>query len=201
METYFNYTEEDLENLKAKSEPFARIIDLIGDIKRPAEPDIFKSLISSLISQLISTKAAVTISGRFWENIGTTPEQIANAKVEDIKACGISLKKAENIQAIANGVLDGTLNIHNYKNMSNEQIINELLPFRGIGEWTCEMLLLFSLNRMDILSYNDLIIRRSLCRVFNLEDITKKEFKYYQEIFSPYGSIASLYLWEYKNFE
>lgn len=200
MSNYFKYNKNDLESLKKKDKKLSEIIDLIGVIKRPTEPNIFKSLVSSLISQLISTKAALTISNRFWENIGETPEEILKASVEDIKSCGISLKKAENILEIAKGTLDGRLNIDNYPSMSNDEIIEELIQFRGIGQWTCEMLLLFSLNRMDILSYNDLIIRQSLCRIYDIEKLTKKDFKYYQNLFSPYGSIASLYLWEYKNF-
>ncbi len=197
MAYYFNYTEQQLLELKAKDNKIAELIDKIGIIKRETNPHIFNELIRSMVAQQISTKSAVTVNNRLIDNIGLAPENLANAKVEDIQSCGMSMIKANNIQAIAKAYLDGSLHIDEYENMSDDEIIADLVKLRGVGEWTAEMLMLFSLNRYDILSYNDLIIKKSVCRLYGLEKITKKEFKAYKELFSPYGSIASLYLWEF----
>ncbi len=201
MAYYFNYTEQQLLELKSRDKKIAELINKIGIIKRETNPHIFNELIRSMVAQQISTKSAITVSNRLIENIGLAPENLANAKVEDIQSCGMSMIKANNIQAIAKAYLDGSLHIDNYENMSDEEIIADLVKLRGVGEWTAEMLMLFSLNRYDILSYNDLIIKKSVCRLYGLEKITKKEFKAYKELFSPYGSIASLYLWEFNKFE
>ncbi len=201
MGYYFNYTEEQLLELKATDKKLSELIDKIGLIKRETNPHIFNELIRSIVAQQISTKSALTVNKRLIDTIGLEPETLASAKVEDIQSCGMSMIKANNIQAIAKAYLDGSLHIDDYENMSDEEIISDLVKLRGVGEWTAEMLLLFSLNRYDILSYNDLIIKKSICRLYGLEKITKKEFKAYKELFSPYGSIASLYLWEFNKFE
>ncbi len=201
MSYYFNYTEEQLLELKAKDKNISNLIDKIGIIRRETNPNIFNELIRSIVAQQISTKSAVTVNNRLIENIGLEPKNLGNAKVEDIQSCGMSMIKANNIQAIAKAYLDGSLHIDDYENMTDDEIIADLVKLRGVGEWTAEMLLLFSLNRYDILSYNDLVIRKSVCRLYRLEKVTKKEFKYYKELFSPYGSIASLYLWEFNKFE
>lgn len=197
MNNYFQYTTLELDELKKKDEKLSDLIDKIGLIKRECNPDLFSELIRNIVSQQISTKAATTVRNRLYDNIGKTPKQLQKASVEDIKNCGMSLKKAENIKAIADAYFNKTLLIDDYPNMTNDEIIADLIKLRGVGEWTAEMLLLFSLNRMDILSYNDLIIKKSLCRLYGYEQISKKDFAKYKEKFSPYGSIASLYLWEY----
>ncbi len=201
MSYYFNYTETQLSELKQKDKKMSELIEKIGVIRRETNPHIFNELIRSMVSQQISTKSAVTVSNRLIEKIGLSPENLAKADVNDIQSCGMSMIKANNIQAIAKAYLDGSLHIDNYENMNDEEIIEDLVKLRGVGEWTAEMLLLFSLNRYDILSYNDLIIKKSVCRLYGLEKITKKEFKAFKELFSPYGSIASLYLWEYNKYE
>ncbi len=201
MSYYFKYTTEQLCELKTKDETLANLIDKIGMIKRETNPYTFDELMRSMVAQQISTKAAVTVSKRLKDKIGLSAENLANANVEYIQSCGMSMIKASNIQAIAKAHLEGSIHINDYENMTDNEIIQDLTKLRGVGEWTAEMLLLFSLNRYDILSYNDLVIRKSLCRLYGLEKITKKEFKYYKDLFSPYGSIASLYLWEYNKYE
>ncbi len=85
--------------------------------------------------------------------------------------------------------------------MTDDEIIKDLTKLRGVGVWTAEMLMMFSLNRLNILSYNDLIIKKSICRLYGLEKLSKKDYLYYKDLFSPYGSIASLYLWEFNQIE
>ncbi|MCF0105526.1 MAG: DNA-3-methyladenine glycosylase 2 family protein, partial [Holdemanella sp.] len=79
---------------------------------------------------------------------------------------------------------------------NDEEIIKELSSLPGIGTWTAEMLMLHSLDRMDILSYKDLAIQRGICKVYHHKELDKKRFERYKKRFSPYGSIASIYFWE-----
>lgn len=195
--TYFEYTKQQLDELKQKDKKLSILIDRIGEIKRPINPNVFNELIRSIVAQQISTKAAITVFTRLSDNIGITPKELLNADIVDIKNCGMSIKKAENIKLIVDAYYDKTILIDEYSSMSDKDIIDDLIKLRGVGKWTAEMLLLFSLNRMDILSYNDLIIKKSICRLYGYEKISKKEFEKYEQLFSPFGSIASLYLWEY----
>ncbi len=198
---YFSYTTEQLNELKSKDITMSDLIEKVGTLQRELSPNIFDALIRSIVGQQISRKAAFTVYNRLIERVGITPENIANAKVLTIKECGMSLKKAEIIQEIAFATITGNIKIYEYENMSDDEIIKDLTKLRGVGVWTAEMLLMFSLNRLDILSYNDLIIKKSICRLYGLEKLSKKDYEYYKNLYSPYGSIASLYLWEFNQLE
>ena len=80
--------------------------------------------------------------------------------------------------------------------MDDEEIISALTTLKGVGRWTAEMLLIFSLNRMNVLSFGDLAIKRGIMKLYGLTTLTKQEFNTYKERYSPYASVASLYLWE-----
>jgi len=80
--------------------------------------------------------------------------------------------------------------------LSDEEVIKQLSLLNGVGIWTAEMLLIFSLQRPDVVSYGDLGIRKGMMKLYGLESLTKKQFESYREHYSPYGSVASLYLWE-----
>jgi len=81
--------------------------------------------------------------------------------------------------------------------MTDEEIIVQLTQLPGVGVWTAEMLMIFSLQRPNIISYDDLIIRRSIMKLYKLEELTKEQFGIYKNQYHPYASIASLYLWAY----
>ncbi len=198
---YIMYTSEQLNELKNKDKTMCELIEKIGVLERELSHDLFASLIRSIVGQQISRKAAFTVYNRLSERIGIEPENIANSELLTIKECGMSMKKAEIIQEIAFATITGGIKINDYPNMTDEEIINDLTKLRGVGVWTAEMLLMFSLNRLNILSYNDLIIKKSICRLYGHEKLSKKDYQHYKELFSPYGSIASLYLWEFNKLE
>lgn len=194
---YFKYGEKEIEHLKEKDLILGEAIDEFGMIKRPVELDLFTSLIYSIIGQQISNKAASTVKGRFLELVGeVTPEAIQELSVQEIQACGMSMRKADYIKGIAEAALDGTVDFAKLNELSDKEVIEQLTQLKGVGIWTAEMLLLHSLHRADIVSYNDLAIRRGMKRLYNLDELSKKEFDLYKEKYTPYGSTASLYLWE-----
>lgn len=195
--SYFKYGNKEIEYLKEKDSKLGIEIDKIGMVQREVNPDIFSSLISSIISQQISTSAAVTVKMRLIELIREiTPENIHEAEVESIQRCGMSMRKAEYIKGVASAAISNTIDFENLHNLSDEEVIKELVSLKGVGEWTAEMLLIHSLQRDNVLSYKDLAIRRGIMRLHNLEEITKVEFEIYRERYSPYCTVASIYLWE-----
>lgn len=166
-------------------------------ISRKVNPDLFSALISSIISQQISTKAANTVKRRLTENIGEiTAENIYKAQQSQIQECGMSNRKAAYIKNIAELSVEGTIDFESLSRFKDEDFIHEITKIKGVGEWTAEMLLIHSLKREDVLSFKDLGIRRGIEALYGLDQLTKKEFIEFQKRYSPYGTVASIYLWE-----
>lgn len=193
----FHYDEEAVRYLKAKDPLLAEVIDRIGPIERPIDADLFSALINNIVGQQISMKAQETVWKRLLAAFGAiTPENLCRASVEEIQQCGLSTRKATYIREAAEKVLSGACNLEALKDKPDEEVIAELSQLRGIGKWTAEMLLIFSMGRQDVLSWDDLAIHRGLRMVYHHRKITKPLFRKYQRRYSPYGSVASLYLWE-----
>lgn len=194
---YFPYGQEEVDYLTKKDAKLGWAISRIGMLQRPVEPDLFKALVSSIVGQQISGKALATIWGRFEERfVPLTPETIASASLEELQSCGISMRKASYIQGIAEAVLQGEVDLEGIKDLPDEEVYKELMKLKGVGPWTAEMLLIFSLERKDVVSFGDLAIQRGMRMLYRHREITPKLFAKYRKRYSPYGSIASLYLWE-----
>jgi len=194
---YFEYGIEEIDYLKAKDKKLGEAIERIGFIQRPIIPDPFAALISSIVSQQISKKAAETVGRRLKELLGTvTPESIANSQLAEIQACGMSTRKASYIKGIAEAAISGQVDFSTLSSLEDGEIITRLSKLHGVGVWTAEMLLIFSLNRPNVLSYNDLAIRRGIMNLYSHKDLPRKRFERYRARYSPYCSVASLYLWE-----
>ncbi len=194
---FFKYGKREIEYLKGKDEKLAQAIDRIGMVKREVIPDLFTALINSIVGQQISGKAAATIWHRLNELLGSiTADSIVRASDKDIQKCGMSHRKVSYIRGCAEAVLNGDLNIAELEFLPDEEVIRKLTSLHGVGIWTAEMLMLFSMERPDIVSWNDLAIKRGMCRLYHHENLTRKDFQLYRERYSPYGSVASLYLWE-----
>lgn len=193
----FEYGQTELTHLKKRDKKLAAAIEEIGLIRREITPDPFNALISSIISQQIAKKAAETVRNRLLALLGSiTPENIVQTRLPEIQACGMSLKKAGYIRGIADASLSGTVNFKEFHTLTDEEIIKKLSSLSGVGVWTAEMLLIFSLCRPDVVSYGDLAIRRGMMNLYGLKELPKDKFMRYQKRYSPYGSVASLYLWE-----
>ena len=193
----FYYDEEAIRYLKAKDPILADIIDRIGPIERPIDADLFSALVNNIVGQQISMKAQETVWKRMLAAFGAiTPENLFRASVEEIQQCGLSTRKATYIREAAEKVLSGEFDLEELKDMSDEAVLAELSQLRGIGKWTAEMLLIFSMGRQDVLSWDDLAIHRGLRMVYHHRNITNQLFQNSKRRYAPYGSIASLYLWE-----
>ena len=193
---YFEYGEKETTYLKEKDAKLACVIEKIGHINREVDTDLFASVVHHIVGQQISTKAQQTIWARINDALGeVTPESI-NASSEDfLQSFGMTFRKANYIKDFAKKVERGEFDIEAVQNMTDEEAIHALSALKGIGVWTAEMILLFCLQRKNILSYNDLAIQRGMRMVYHHRKIDKKLFEKYRRRFSPYCSVASLYFW------
>lgn len=196
MNVFVNCSEQALVHLSQKDEKLGEAITRIGVIERKVNPCLFSAMVGNIISQQISGKAADTIIARLIDKAGQiNPRNIIDMSVEEIKSCGMSMRKAGYIHGIAKAADEGYFD--NVSEMNDEDIVKHLIKLNGIGVWSAEMLLIFSLNRPDVLSFGDLGIRRGITILHGLkEEPNKKEFEIYRQMYSPYASTASLYFWQ-----
>ena len=193
----FRYGETEIEHLKKRDKKLGTAIEDIGMIERSVTPDLFEALVVSIASQQISARAAETVWARMEARFGViTPGSIVSATQEEIQQCGMSMRKAGYIKGIGNAVLGGSLDLPGLRRLSDDEVIAGLSALNGVGVWTAEMLLIFSMERPDVLSWGDLAIRRGMMRLYGKESIDRPAFERYRKRYSPYGSVASLYLWE-----
>jgi len=192
----FNYPQTATTHLKKRDKTLGAAIDKIGEIQREVNPDLFSALVNAVVGQQISAKAQTTIWERMKSGlVEVTPHNILTRTEADLQKFGISFKKASYIRGAAERVSDGRLDIDALHSKSDAEVCKELVQIPGIGTWTAEMLMLFSMQRPDILSYGDLAIHRGMRILYGHEEISKQMFEEYRQKYSPYGSVASLYLW------
>ena len=192
----FQYGQKELDYLKKKDKKLGEAIERIGFIEREVIPDLFTALVNSIVAQQISLKAVDTIWGRMQERFGEiTAEKMAEQAVEAVQQCGMTMKKAVWIKNIAEAVAQGQLDLNELSQLSDEEVCRRLCSLNGIGLWTAEMLMTFSLQRKDVVSWGDLAIRRGMMRLYHHKKLDKAKFERYKKRYSPYGTIASLYLW------
>ena len=192
----FKYGSLEIEHLKKKDKKLALAIDSIGRIEREVMPDLFAALIHSIVGQQIATKAAATVWGRLQLRCGEiTPRTIACADAAEIQQCGLSMRKTLYIKGVGEAALQNDFNIQEFPALTDSEIIERLSSLNGVGVWTAEMLLIFSLERPDVVSWGDLAIRRGMMNLYGLSKLTREQFDRYRKRYSPYGSVASLYLW------
>lgn len=162
--------------------------------------DPFVDLIESIISQQLSGKAADTIFKRFvdlFPNKKITAKKILDIPDEKIRAAGISYSKISYIKGIAKEVVDRNLDFKKLDSLTDEEIIKELIKIKGIGVWTAEMYLIFTLGRPDIFSTGDLGLQNAIIKHYKIEEKpTKEKLLEISSKWSPYRSIASRILWK-----
>lgn len=197
MTRYFEYATDAIEYLKAKDKKLGAAIDAVGVVRREMdEDDLFSAIVHQIIGQQISTAAQATIWNRMQERLGeVTPSAVCAATEEELQSCGITFTKARYIKSCAEKVASGQFDLDAVREMDDAEAIAALSSLEGVGVWTAEMLLLFCLGRPDILSYGDLAIHRGMRMVYHHRKVTREMFERYRRRYSPYGSVASLYLW------
>lgn len=193
---YFSYSAVETDYLSARDPALGAAIARMGHIDREVIPNLFTALINSIAGQQISGKALATVWARLCDQLGEiTPDNVLAAGEDGLRACGLSGRKAGYMLAAARAVQNGTLDIHSLVDKTDAEVIQTLIALPGVGRWTAEMLLIFSLQRPDVLAFDDLGIRKGLCRLYGWDEVTREQFEDCRARFSPYGTVASLYLW------
>lgn len=193
---YFEYGAKETDYLKSKDKKLAEVIDEIGHIERPVDEDLFSAVVHHIIGQQISTKAQQSIWKKVNDGLGEiTADTLLSCGRERLQKFGITFKKADYILDFAEKVKKGTFDLEKISHMSDSDVIAELSSLKGIGVWTAEMLLLFCLQRPNVFSYGDLAILRGIRMVYHHRKVSRELFEKYRRRFSPYCSVASLYLW------
>jgi DNA-3-methyladenine glycosylase II len=159
-------------------------------------------LVDSIISQQLSVHAARAIENRFRDLFGghfPTPEEILTTDVETLRGIGFSRAKAAYVLDLAQHIVAGKVKFDHLDNLSNEEVLAELIQVKGIGEWTVHMFLMFCMGRLDVLPVGDLGIRNGVRKLYNLkaapspEKVTQIAKKNH---WHPYESVAAWYIWQ-----
>ena len=177
----------------------AGVIDMVGEFKLKKRNHHFAVLVESIISQQLATSAADAIFKRFkglYPKFPTALEVLATRKSK-LRTVGLSGMKIEYLKNLAKHVEEGKLNMRAISRMSDEDVIDHLTQVRGIGRWTAEMFLIFSLGRQDIFPVGDFGLRKGVQVLFSLPEIPKpQEVEKLGQDWKPYRTIATWYIWK-----
>jgi DNA-3-methyladenine glycosylase II len=189
-----------VDHLRGSDLVLRSVVDRVGPFEPSHEPDLWTSLVDSIISQQLSVRAAATIVGRVRDLGGEAgfpgPEALLATPDETLRTCGLSRAKTRYVKDLAEKWTDGTLQPATLASLPDEQVIAELTRVKGIGRWTAEMVLIFSLGRPDVLPVDDLGLRAAVQRAYTLpEKPGPAEITAFAEPWRPYRSVATLYLW------
>jgi DNA-3-methyladenine glycosylase II len=190
-------TSPEVMHLSAADPVLGELISRVGDISQGLESDGFNSLASAIVSQQLSDAAATTIWKRVEATLsGVTPESIMGAEDDTLRGAGLSRSKVSFLRDLAERTLDGRLDIDRLRELPDDDIVAELISVKGIGRWTAEMYLIFSLGRPDVLALDDGAIRATIGWLYALGGAAERaDAERIGEAWRPYRTAASLYLW------
>ena len=176
------------------------LIDKFGSPNFTIGQDYFQSLLRSIVFQQLSGKAAQTIYERFIKLIPKTsnlcPNEVLKLNNDDMRKSGLSFQKINYVKNLADYFENNSFKKKDVERMTDEEISKELTQIKGIGQWTVDMFLMFTLNRADILPCKDLEIQKGIMKVLNMNNLpSKKEMEDCSRKWRPYRTIACWYLW------
>lgn len=193
---FFDYGRKEVEYLTLADPVLGSAMAQLGRVEREVIPDVFAALVHAVIGQLVSVSSAKTVWSRMQESIGDiTPENLSAVSADDIQHCGMTMKKAIYISELSKDILKGRVCLENLRELPDREIIRCLTAIKGVGLWTAEMLLINCLERPDVVSWGDIAIRRGMEKLYGISKLTKSQFDSCKSRYSPYGSVASIYLW------
>ncbi|HWT55887.1 MAG TPA: DNA-3-methyladenine glycosylase [Candidatus Microsaccharimonas sp.] len=191
-----------VEHLKKHDPLLGSVIERYGPCTIRPHHNYYQELVDSIISQQLSVHAARAIEQRFRDLFGgafPTAEQILTTDVETLRRLGFSRAKGNYVLDLAQHIVDGKIKFDHFDSLSNEEVMAELLPVKGIGEWTVHMFLMFCMGRLDVLPVGDLGIRNGVRKLYGLEEVpspTQVTEIATQNNWHPYESVASWYIWQ-----
>ena len=176
------------------------LINKYGSPDYNLRQDYYQSLLRSIVFQQLSGKAAQTIYERLVNLISETsnlcPNEVLKLDKDEMRKAGLSFRKIDYVRNMANYFENNSFYKKDVERMTDEEISKELIQIKGIGQWTVDMFLMFTLNRADILPYRDLGIQKGIMKILNMKNLpSKKEMENCSRKWRPYRTIACWYLW------
>jgi DNA-3-methyladenine glycosylase II len=189
-------------HLKQADPVLARAIEAVGPFRLKRDRDRFATLTESILHQQLALKAARTIAARFRQIYGDsrgrfpTPAELAGTPPRRLRAAGLSRQKIRYLKDLARKCAGGAVRLDRLGRMSDEEVIAALTRVKGIGRWTAEMFLIFSLGRPDVWAVDDLGLQLAVKKLYRLRRHPSREkMSSLGEAWRPYRTVASWYLW------
>ena len=194
-----NKETESIKYLCQKDKKFEAVVSMVGEIsyKPYADGKEFEFLAHEIIEQMLSIKAGAKIYERLEIlcNGNVSANTISKLSIDEIKTIGTSVSKAKSLKCLADSVISKEIDLESLNTMSDEEVIKKLTKLHGIGMWTAKMFLIFALNRLDILPFEDVAFLQSYCWLYKTEDRSKGSVIKRCKKWKPYSSIAARYLY------
>lgn len=196
------YPSGALEHLAQADPVLAELIERYGLVARERNRPPLYALMGAIVGQQISVKAAAAIMGRLLALLPAgqqvSAEALAEVPFEQLRAVGLSTAKAKYMHDLASRIASGALDLEQLPTLDDEDVIAQLCQVKGIGRWTAEMFLIFSLGRLDVLAVDDLGLRAGIQRAYGLAELPKSAaIRTMAEPWRPYRTIATFYFWQH----
>tara|TARA_Y100000815_G_scaffold51797_1_gene42215 strand:+ start:33 stop:647 length:615 start_codon:yes stop_codon:yes gene_type:complete len=190
-----------LKDLSNADQRMGKLIEKFGPPNFNLMNNYYESLIRSIVYQQLSGKAASIIYERFLDlfvfDIYPKPKDVLEVSIETLRSSGLSYQKVNYIRDLSEKWQDGTMNLTDIDSMTDEEISSELIKVKGIGQWTADMFLMFTLGRPDVFPFGDLGIQKGVMIITNMNRLpTQKEMERKTKKWQPYRTVAAWYLWK-----
>jgi len=190
-----------LKDLSNADQRMGKLIEKFGPPNFNLMNNYYESLVRSIVYQQLSGKAASIIYERFLDlfvfDIYPKPKDVLEVSIETLRSSGLSYQKVNYIRDLSEKWQDGTMNLTDIDSMTDEEISSELIKVKGIGQWTADMFLMFTLGRPDVFPFGDLGIQKGFMVLTNMNHLpTKKEMERKTKKWQPYRTVAAWYLWK-----
>ena len=176
-----------------------QIIKAVGPFTAKTRRDRFLSLVQSIVSQQISGAAAQTIFGRLGDALApgaVSPESVLSLSIDQLRELGVSRPKATYLHDLAHHIQDGKIDLPKIGRLADDQVIQSLTQVKGVGVWTAQMFMMFSLGRLDVFPAGDLGIQNAISGSYcDGGDLTSENMEAISQPWRPYSTVASWYLW------
>lgn len=187
------------ETLTQSDPKLKQIIDSCGFLDIRLKRDYFVALVRSIIGQQLSGKAAASIYQRLISSFNgcLSPDKLLGAEIQTFMSIGVSRTKTQFIKNLSEAIIDDNLCLEDLETLENKAVVRRLVEIKGIGQWTAEMFLIFSLGRQDVFPLGDGALRRAVASLYKRGNrVEESELIQISDKWRPFRTFASLYLWE-----
>lgn len=183
-----------------KDPKFTKIIAKVGEYNVKITKNRYRSLVEAIIAQQLSGSAAESILKKFrklYKSNFPKPIEVLQTSDKKLRTVGLSKMKVVYIKELSKKIEAKDLNMRKFSSMEEEQIIEHLTNVKGIGRWTAEMFLIFSMGRLDVLPVGDLGLKKGIQLMYSLNDLpTEEQIRRLAESWRPYRTVATWYIWK-----